>query len=251
VWRPKISSILAVASLTMILAMVYMAAFMGRALLEYIAFLSIILLVLILGIFYAKFEESGMSSKEVALVGILAAISAASRIPFAALPNIQPCTFLIIVTGLVFGALAGAMVGSMTALVSNFFFGQGPWTVWEMMAWAMVGIVAGYVGKRVANVGVKHILALSVVLGIAYTLLMDFSSWITFYRSAPELFIPTFVWGAPFGGLHVLGNLIFSAVLGKPVLEMFKRFKRRSHVSYQDVRQGDQPSEPEAPAVEG
>jgi uncharacterized membrane protein len=151
----KLSLIMSVASVALGGVLLAMAFFASSLLSQYAAFLSFLLLLFILGIIFAKFEESQISSKEVALIGILAAITAASRIPFAALPNIKPCTFLIIVTGLVFGALAGAMVGSMTAAVSNLFFGQGPWTPWEMVAWSMVGIVAGYIGKRYPNFGGK------------------------------------------------------------------------------------------------
>ena len=42
------------------------------------------------------------------------------------------------------------MVGALAALCSNFFFGQGPWTPWQMYAWGLVGYVAGVL----ANTGV-------------------------------------------------------------------------------------------------
>lgn len=228
----KLSLIMSLASVALGSVLLAMAFFAASLLSQYAAFLSFLLVLFILGIIFAKFEESQISSKEVALIGILAAITAASRIPFAALPNIKPCTFLIIVTGLVFGALAGAMVGSMTAAVSNLFFGQGPWTPWEMVAWSMVGIVAGYIGKRYPNFGVRDIILLGIVLGMAYNTLMDFSSWIVFYRADPEFFIYTFSAGLPFGALHILGNVIFAVILGKPVLALFKRFQQRFHVTY-------------------
>ena len=230
--RIKLSLLMSVASLAMGGVLLAMAIFALPLLSQYAAFLSFLLLLFILGIIFAKFEESKISSKEVALIGILGAITAASRIPFAALPNIMPCTFLIIVTGLVFGALAGAMVGSMTAAVSNMFFGQGPWTPWMMVAWSMVGIVSGYVGKRYPNYGVRDIVLLGIILGMAYTELMDFSSWLVFYRAEPGLFIQTFGAGLPFGALHIIGNVIFALILGKPVLTLFKRFQQRFHVTY-------------------
>jgi len=224
---------MALATLAMAAVMLYLAVFETAALAAYSAFLSFILLLFVVGIIFAKFEESGLSSKEVALIGILGAIIAASRIPFAALPNIQPCTFLIIVTGLVFGSLAGAMAGAMTAAVSNLFFGQGPWTAWMMVAWGMVGIVSGYVGRRLkGEVTVTHVVLLGMVLGLAYNTLMDFSSWLTFYRAAPEMFVWVFIAGVPYGILHVVGNVIFAVVLGKPVLTLFKRFKRRTRIAY-------------------
>lgn len=231
--RLRISTVMAIVTLAMAGAMLFLAVFEPSFLTEYSAFLSFILLLFVIGIIFAKFEESALSSKEVALIGILGAIIAASRIPFAALPSIQPCTFLIIVTGLVFGSLAGAMAGAMTAAVSNLFFGQGPWTAWMMVAWGMVGIVSGYVGRRLKDdVTVTHVILLGAVLGLAYNTLMDFSSWLTFYRAAPELFLPVFIAGVPYGILHVVGTVIFAAVLGKPVLTLFRRFKRRTRIAY-------------------
>ncbi|HHT75318.1 MAG TPA: ECF transporter S component [Euryarchaeota archaeon] len=231
--RLKLSTLMVLATLVMASAMLYLAMFQQHLLSSYAAFLSFILLLFVVGIILARFEESEISSKEVALIGILGAIIAASRIPFVALPNIQPCTFLIICTGLIFGSLAGAMAGVTTAAVSNFFFGHGPWTPWMMVAWGMVGIISALVGKRLKDeVTVTHVIFLGVILGLAYNLLMDFSSWLTFYRAVPDLFIPTMVAGIPYGILHVVGNVIFAAVLGRPVLTLFKRFRRRTHVSY-------------------
>jgi len=241
----KASTLMIVASVAMAGVLVYMAIFMSDLLTEYAAFLSFILVLLIIGVIFAEFEESSITSKEVALIGILAAITAASRIPFAALPSIQPCTFLIIMTGLVFGVLAGAMVGSLTALVSNFFFGQGPWTAWQMLGWSMVGIVAGYVGRKYPNFGAKEIILLGIVLGEAYNLLLDFSSWITFYRAEPSLFLPTFIAGVPFGILHIVGNIIFAIILGVPVLALFRRFQRRFHVTYASDRGPGEGTPPE------
>ena len=98
----------------------------------YAALLTNAFMLLLLATFFGRFEETSVSSKEVALIGILGAIIAASRIPFAAIPNVQPCTFLIMAVGLVFGPLAGFMVGGTTAIVSNLFLGMGPWTIWQM-----------------------------------------------------------------------------------------------------------------------
>ncbi len=53
-------------------------------------------------------------------------------------------------------------------------------------------------GKKIkGEITVTHIIMLCVVLGQAYNALMDFSSWITFYRSDPNPFVPSFVAGIP------------------------------------------------------
>ena len=38
------------------------------------------------------------------------------------------------------GGAPGFMVGAIAALASNLFFGQGPWTPWQMVGWGGVGL---------------------------------------------------------------------------------------------------------------
>ena len=97
--------------------------------------LATLLVILVSVAVFFEFEAAAISSKEIALVAMLGTIAAVMRVPFAAMPNIQPCTYLIICSGYVFGPLLGFMVGAITPLVSNFFLGQGPWTVYQMLAW--------------------------------------------------------------------------------------------------------------------
>ena len=49
----------------------------------------------------------------------------------------------MIISAIAFGAEAGFLVGSMTMLVSNFLFGQGPWTPWQMFAMGFIGFLSG------------------------------------------------------------------------------------------------------------
>jgi len=69
-------------------------------------------LVVLTGIaFVLEFETAAVSSKEIALIAMLGTISAVLRVPFAAIPNVQPCTYLIICSGYVFGSVVGFTVG--------------------------------------------------------------------------------------------------------------------------------------------
>ena len=47
------------------------------------------------------------------------------------------------VSALVLGGQNGFVIGAITALVSNIFLGQGPWTPWQMYAWGMVSLSVG------------------------------------------------------------------------------------------------------------
>ncbi|MGB4503539.1 MAG: hypothetical protein WBI44_01415, partial [Syntrophaceticus sp.] len=71
-----------------------------------------------LAAFFIGFERSNVSSKDVGVIAVLAALAAVCRVPFAPLPGVQPTTFLVIVSGYVFGTRSGFMVGAVAALVS-------------------------------------------------------------------------------------------------------------------------------------
>ena len=107
----------------------------------------ILIMFIIIIIMFIQFESRKITSKEISLVAVLSAVSAVSRIPFAAIPSVQPCTFIIMCTGYVFGPTAGFMVGATTALVSNIFLGQGPWTFFQMFAWGVIGASASLLNK--------------------------------------------------------------------------------------------------------
>lgn len=75
--------------------------------------------------FYIRFEKRAFVSREIVMVAVLAAIAAVSRVPFSIIPSVQPTSFVIIVSAVVFGSEAGFMIGATAAIVSNIFLGQG------------------------------------------------------------------------------------------------------------------------------
>jgi hypothetical protein len=91
----------------------------------------------------AWFESGPGSSKELVLIATLAAAAAAGRVLFAAIPNVQPVTVIAVVAGVALGPRAGATVGALAALVSNFYLGQGAYTPWQMLAWGSCGLIGG------------------------------------------------------------------------------------------------------------
>src|SRR3979409_1907635 len=84
-------------------------------------------------------ETGPNRSRELALVAALAAAAAGGRVLFAFIPNLQAVTDVGAVTGATLGARAGIATGGAAALVSNAFLGQGPWTPWQMIGWALIG----------------------------------------------------------------------------------------------------------------
>jgi energy-coupling factor transport system substrate-specific component len=177
---------------------------------------------------FAWYERSRPPAQVVALVAALAALAIAGRIAFAAIPNVKPTTDIIIVAGYALGPAAGFAVGAFAPLISNFWFGQGPWTPWQMAAWGLCGILGAALARVTRNVGR---LTLAVVCGLAalgYGAILNFSlmpsygieiSWTYFWVLE--------VRAIPFEIADVTGNVVFALVAGPAMIRMLIRFRER------------------------
>ncbi|MEI3192226.1 MAG: ECF transporter S component [Lachnospiraceae bacterium] len=89
--------------------------------------------------------EGGQAARDLVPVALMAALCVVGRAAFALipLPNFKPVTAIVIVTALAFGPEAGYLTGALAGFLSNFLFGQGPWTPWQMFSWGMIGLLAG------------------------------------------------------------------------------------------------------------
>jgi len=187
---------------------------------------ALILAGLVVAAFFFEFEHRATTSKEIALVAILATIAAVIRIPFAAVPSVQPSTYLIICTGYVFGPLPGFMVGAVTALVSNFFLGQGPWTVYQMFAWGLTGMSAAYLARL--HPGRRGLAAFGVLWGYLFGIILNVLFWAAFvYPLTPRTFLVSQLGSLWFDTAHAAANAVFLGVFGPRTIKILERFREK------------------------
>ena len=110
--------------------------------------LSLLVALLAVALVLASFEASRPALRQLMPTAVLAAVAAAGRVLFAPIPDVKPVSAIAIVAGAALGRRSGFVVGALAALLSNFFFGQGPWTPWQMYAWGLVGYVGGLIGEK-------------------------------------------------------------------------------------------------------
>jgi energy-coupling factor transport system substrate-specific component len=187
----------------------------------------LILGVVLLGGF-AWYERSRPPSQVVALVAALAALAIAGRIAFAAFPNVKPTTDIVVFAGYALGPAPGFAVGALAGLVSNFWFGQGPWTPWQMAGWGMCGLMGAALALGVRNAGRLSLAAVCGAAGIAYGLLLNFSLMATYGGELSiERFLTLEARAVPFDVAHVAGNVAFALLVGPAMVRMLTRFRRR------------------------
>ncbi len=177
---------------------------------------------------FAWYERSRPPSQVVALVAALAALAIAGRIAFAAIPNVKPTTDIVIFAGYALGAAPGFAVGALAGLVSNFWFGQGPWTPWQMAGWGLCGILGAALALGVRNAGRLTLAAVCGFAGIAYGALLNFSLMATY---GGDLSLRHFLVlegrAVPFDIAHAAGNVTLALIAGPAMVRMLSRFRRR------------------------
>jgi len=169
-------------------------------------------------------ETGPNRGRELALVAALAAAAAGGRVLFAAIPNVQPVTMIVAVTGVTLGARAGLATGAAAALASNVFLGQGPWTPWQMTGWGMVGVTAAMAAPLLRN---RYALALfGLAWGFLFDWLMDVWAWSSLGGGATS-FVALASTGIWFDVAHAAGNVILALLAGPALIRMLDRYARR------------------------
>lgn len=186
----------------------------------------------VLALLYLGFEVSSVSSREIGIIAVLGTLAAVGRVPFAALPNIQPTTFLVIISRCGFGPQAGFMVGSTAAVVSNFFLGQGPWTPWQMLAWGLAGMTAGLLGRLRAPIGKIPMTAFCLAWGYIYGWIMNLWFWTAFvYPLNWQSFLATCAASVWFDTGHAFSNAGLYLLLGPRTIKILGRFRRKMRLA--------------------
>ena len=183
---------------------------------------------------FAWYERAHPTARVIALVATLAALAALGRIAFAPLPNVKPTTDIVFIAGYVLGGAPGFAVGAVAALASNLFFGQGPWTPWQMAAWGGVG-VAGAGLARIAGreLGRVSLAAACAVASLGYGVVMNLHLWILYSgdHTAAKL-AATFATSLPFDIAHMTGSALFCLAFGPALVNALARYRRRFEVRW-------------------
>lgn len=198
---------------------------------------ALLVIAMTMAVFFLSFERRGPQARELALLAVMCALAVASRVvvPF---PSFKPTMAVVILAGMAFGAERGFLCGAVTALASNFFFSQGPWTPWQMMGYGMGGLVAGLLCR--ANLlkrrpqGWKDITVLSVFGFVLIIVLvgpiLDTSTYLTvsMKSAGATAALPIYLTGFLTANLsHGAATAVTLALFGRPLLKMLDRIQTK------------------------
>lgn len=195
---------------------------------------STLIMVLSLVPFFASFEGRRPQARELVVVAVLCAIAVASRAAFALVPSFKPMLGIVMVAGLAFGSQTGFLVGSLSALLSNFMFGQGPWTSWQMFAYGLAGLIFGIMGKAGVlpksgwSFGRKvlaSIIGFVLVVCLVGPLLDTCSLFVMSSKVTASLALAVYGAGLPFNVVHGAAVALTLLLVGDPLLKKLHRVR--------------------------
>lgn len=207
------------------------------------------------------FEVQGhtVGAKIIALLGVLVAINSVLRFVEVSIPGpggFTPVFFLIVLTGYVFGARFGFLMGALTLLVSALITGGiGPWLPGQMftagwmgllapLAWFLVRLMGGTRGSR------RELLVLAVfagLCGLAFGVVINLWFWPymtgpadqywqagvgfaeTVRRYAVYYLATSLLWDV----FAIGGNVVLVLLFGATTLAALRRFQQRFGFDYQ------------------
>ncbi len=191
------------------------------------AFTSLAVTLLSLVVFFAAFEKRENSSTKLVLIAAMTALSVVGRLIFTAMPAFKPVTAMVIITALYFGKESGFMTGAMTAVLSNFYFGQGPWTPFQMFTWGIIGWLAGLFAPKLKESRIL-LSVYGLVSGAGFSMLMDI--WTTFWMYGEfnlNRYFASVASSLPHMVMYAVSNVVFLLLLTNPIGKKLERIKTK------------------------
>lgn len=224
-------------SLTIMVLLVPLAVVLFTRLRQSFYLSGLTIIVLTIAAFFLHFESRKPQARELVLLAVLCALAVASRAAFGFVPHFKPMLAIVMLTGIAFGPEAGFLCGAISGFASNFIFGQGPWTPWQMFAYGIGGMLAGLFAlcgvlkkspRAWRDGGWRDILGLTVFGFLCILLvvgpLLDTSTFFMagFSASSP---LAIYLAGVPVNCVHGSAVALTMLLFGKPLLDRLRRIQ--------------------------
>lgn len=181
-----------------------------------------ILILSMLPLFFS-FEKSRPSARQLALISSLIAIAVISRAVFYLVPQVKPIGAVVIVSGVCLGAKNGYIIGAFSAFISNFIFGQGPWTPFQMVAMGLIGLLSGLIfSKRAKRIPLAVVGFLLVF--VVYGLVVDLNTVLMLTGDfSLESVLAVYLAGVPFNLVFSVSTAVFLLLFGEGFIKKINR----------------------------
>ena len=192
------------------------------------AVVSPIILVLATLMFFLSFERRTPKAREIVPIAVMAALAAVGRLAFAQLPEFKPILAIVIIAAIPFGPEAGFMTGTLAMLASDFFFGIGPWTPWQMYCCGLTGFLAGLIFRREGTRRLWAMCLYGFLSAYVYGAVIDlWTASVASGRITMPAVLAAYATGLPASTVLGAATAFFLLILARPIMRKLERIKTK------------------------
>lgn len=190
---------------------------------------SVVILIASMLPFFVSYEQKKVTARDITLTATLIALAVVSRAAFYLIPQVKPIAAVVIVSAVCLGAHKGYIVGAFSAFVSNFIFGQGMWTPFQMVALGTVGLLAGLIFRWLKINRYTLSIVGFVLATVVYGAIVDMSTVLSAYgnnvtlKGALSIYASGAVFSLVFGG----ATAVFLFLFGMPFITKIERISKK------------------------
>ena len=190
---------------------------------------SVVILIASMLPFFVSYEQKKVTARDITLTSTLIALAVVSRAAFYLVPQVKPIAAVVIVSAVCLGAHKGYIVGAFSAFVSNFIFGQGMWTPFQMVALGTVGLLAGLIFRWLKVNRYTLSIVGFVLATVVYGAIVDMSTVLSAYgnnvtlKGALSIYASGAVFSLVFGG----ATAVFLFLFGMPFITKIERISKK------------------------
>ena len=190
---------------------------------------SVVILIASMLPFFVSYEQKKVTARDITLTATLITLAVVSRAAFYIVPQVKPIAAVVIVSAVCLGAHKGYIVGAFSAFVSNFIFGQGMWTPFQMVALGTVGLLAGLIFRWLKVNRYTLSIVGFVLATVVYGAIVDMSTVLSAYgnnvtlKGALSIYASGAVFSLVFGG----ATAVFLFLFGMPFITKIERISKK------------------------
>lgn len=177
--------------------------------------------------FFMTFEGRKPQARELVVIAVMCALAVAARVAIP-IPNFKAIYGIVMIAGIAFGPQSGFLVGAVSALSSNFFLSQGPYTPWQMMAYGAGGMLAGFLFRKGRLPRKPVLMGIVGFLGVAFfvgPLLDTCTVFLAPISMSLKSIMAIYISGFTVNISQGISTFLVMFLLGKPLLEKLDRIK--------------------------
>lgn len=178
--------------------------------------------------FFVFFEKRKIKTSEIVLVAMMVSLCVAGRAVMAFIPQVKPTCALVIVTAIAFGPNVGFVTGSLSMLVSNFLFGQGMFTPFQMLGMGLTGFFCGLIfhKKPYQTKPLAVSICGAIICFCVYGFIVDTCSVLMMLSKFNlKSVLTVYASGVGFNLLHAVTTGVLLFFINKPMCEKFTRLR--------------------------